>query len=39
MNTARGHSGYLIALTLLLTLILAIMPLPQAVQAYRPTGP
>ena len=36
MNATRGHSGYLIALTLLVTLILAIMPLPLVVKAYRP---
>lgn len=36
MNTQRGHGGYLIALTLLVTLILSILPLPIIVKAYRP---
>lgn len=36
MTTVRPHGGYLITLTLLLTLILAIMPLPLMVKAYRP---
>lgn len=36
MNTVRTQGGYLIMLTLLLTFILAIMPLPIIVKAYRP---
>jgi rod shape-determining protein MreD len=36
MKTLRPHGGYLIALTLLLTLILAIVPLPLIFKAYRP---
>jgi rod shape-determining protein MreD len=36
MNAVRSHGGYLIALTLILTLILAIMPLPMIFKPYRP---
>ena len=36
MSTVRTQGGYLIALTLLVTLILAIMPLPLIVKPYRP---
>lgn len=36
MNTQRNHGGYLIALTLLVTLILSIVPLPMEIKAYRP---
>ena len=36
MNTVRAHGGYLITLTLLITLIFAIIPLPLAVESYRP---
>lgn len=36
MNTVRSQGGYLIMLTLLITLIMSIIPLPLMVVAYRP---
>lgn len=36
MNSPRGQGGYLIAFTLLITLILSIVPMPILIKAYRP---
>ncbi|MFT5161482.1 MAG: rod shape-determining protein MreD [Alteromonadaceae bacterium] len=35
MNTVRTQGGYLIMLTLLITFILSIIPLPRLIEAYR----